>query len=753
LRRILDEGLSNGALKLETPASGGLPHLVLTDAVKLRLAALAHRECLTVELAKLLAEQEQTTNGTDPLIFKTLLAVCGEIPPPDPNVAAYIAFLTGKSHSQQGRWDEAIEAFTQAAAGFAACQRPLEQLGALVGLADCHYHLKARTQALESLSQALSLLHQVDLGAAHGTIRASMLFRLGSWLREDGQTQRAEVLLERALEQSCQNDGTQSDTLSLASLAELYKIALSNHDYTRARKHIEKALELIPRVSPEAADPTRLRLSAQGQAQLGCVLVGLEEPAEAQEAFERALALCRQAFPQERYPHSHPNLIACLTSLVRTLEDQGEYVQMLQRLDEGLAALGALTDADLACLDDSKLLAEALDIPAWRARALKALLPPDPSVAELHRCERAAARAAGLLDFQRSYMVPKSGEGSAGWESLDLMTDRVGLLGQLYKIEEDPEILEKALGVAELCRLWQEQEYAKQGCSLLSGIMTKKHPWNTPGRHGPPATAEEAARRLWSGEVALIFMPGAEHSFVLLLERRSVGEECHPSLSLFELPSNAEINKNLDDLLKPGILADTEQARRLGAKVYRQVLGPVADRIQGKDLLILPFGPLSRLPFELLVEPDQSTGRVRYLVENHHLRYAPSLAVLCAEEEVLPDLTENVATVLWSENPSLEVNSQEGTHLAPAECLRNHFSQGDIYLGMAAAFLRLGCPSVLTYYWTVADPIKKRLLEPCRFSANGEDLSLSERLRRGQLKMIQAGEPPLHWAGVVVVGE
>src|SRR5262249_37341987 len=53
---------------------------------------------------------------------------------------------------------------------------------------------------------------------------------------------------------------------------------------------------------------------------------------------------------------------------------------------------------------------------------------------------------------------------------------------------------------------------------------------------------------------------------------------------------------------------------------------PLADQLSGQDLLIVPTGPLCRLPFELLREPG-SDGR-KYLGETRTIRYAPSLTVL-----------------------------------------------------------------------------------------------------------------------------
>jgi CHAT domain-containing protein len=52
------------------------------------------------------------------------------------------------------------------------------------------------------------------------------------------------------------------------------------------------------------------------------------------------------------------------------------------------------------------------------------------------------------------------------------------------------------------------------------------------------------------------------------------------------------------------------------------LLAPVKEYIKGKDLVIVPAGPLCQVPFEALRENG------KYLIEQHRIRYAPSLTAL-----------------------------------------------------------------------------------------------------------------------------
>src|SRR5262249_33825155 len=85
-----------------------------------------------------------------------------------------------------------------------------------------------------------------------------------------------------------------------------------------------------------------------------------------------------------------------------------------------------------------------------------------------------------------------------------------------------------------------------------------------------------------------------------------------------------EIAELIATIVETKTLDDAEGARELGAKLYRMLLAPAAEAIQGKNLVIVPGGELGQLPFEVLVEPVAGEQDGRFLVEAHRIRYAPS---------------------------------------------------------------------------------------------------------------------------------
>ena len=79
-----------------------------------------------------------------------------------------------------------------------------------------------------------------------------------------------------------------------------------------------------------------------------------------------------------------------------------------------------------------------------------------------------------------------------------------------------------------------------------------------------------------------------------------------------------------EHLLRP--TGDLAPLRQSAAKLYDLLLGPVADRLEGKKrLLIIPHGRLAQLPFESLVGHDG-----KFLVETRDVSYSPSATLSVA---------------------------------------------------------------------------------------------------------------------------
>ncbi len=68
---------------------------------------------------------------------------------------------------------------------------------------------------------------------------------------------------------------------------------------------------------------------------------------------------------------------------------------------------------------------------------------------------------------------------------------------------------------------------------------------------------------------------------------------------------------------------EEETIQYIGKELYKFLFGSIEEQLKGKDeLIIIPDGVLSFLPFETLIMPDG-----RYLIEKYHIKYTQSLTV------------------------------------------------------------------------------------------------------------------------------
>jgi CHAT domain-containing protein len=168
---------------------------------------------------------------------------------------------------------------------------------------------------------------------------------------------------------------------------------------------------------------------------------------------------------------------------------------------------------------------------------------------------------------------------------------------------------------------WKKHEKAEKNLSHFLNRVAKEHP--SQGIGGPlPCTAKQALELLRPKEAAVSFVLGKGESFAVVLRRGSAG----PLVSLFPLPPVADLDEKVTALTDPEVLRAGPMARQVADELSSALLKPLADSLAGLDLLIVPTGPLCRLPFELLREPGRD-GR-KFLGETRGIRYAPSLTVL-----------------------------------------------------------------------------------------------------------------------------
>jgi tetratricopeptide (TPR) repeat protein/CHAT domain-containing protein len=544
----------------------------------------------------------------------------------------------------------------------------------LDNLADLYQAQGEYAQAEPLHRQARDLRKQV-LGERHPDY-ATSLNNLAFLYQAQGEYAKAEPLFRQALEIYKQVLGERHPhyATSLNNLAALYQ---AQGDYAKAESLYRQARDLIKQMLGERHPAYALSLN-----NLAALYRAQGEYAQAEPLFRQAQEIEKQVLG-ERHPHyalSLNNLAALYQAQGDYAKAESLYRQaiaaMRQRPEGPPLEYGQLTAADLRPLPETV---------RWLANycmLLERCLGPRPTIAQLRTADHAFALAlTGRERLRQEVLEHDASKLHHGARALDLIPRRIGLCQRLFDQEGRVADLETALATAEqgtarvfleqlgkaralsvgrvspelrgqeaalrrqlreldtriakeqdkpadkrdpdkVGRLLDEQKKVEAQLSELIRGMEKEYPQYAGLKYPKPCSLAEARACLAPTEVALLFVPGEKCSYLILVEGQPARDDKANGLAIFAVPSGDEIADGISLLTDRDTFEHSGKARAVGAQAYELLLAPVKDRIRGKDLVIVPGGPLAYVPFEALVEDGH------YLIEKHRVRYAPSLTAL-----------------------------------------------------------------------------------------------------------------------------
>jgi CHAT domain-containing protein len=380
------------------------------------------------------------------------------------------------------------------------------------------------------------------------------------------------------------------------------------------------------------------------------------------------------------YARSLNNLAALYQAQGEYAQAEPLYHQALaalrQRPEGPLLEFGQLIAADLRPLPDT------VSVLANYCVLLQQHLGPRPTTAQLRAADHAFALALTLRERLRQEVLQQDASKlHHGAEALDLIPRRIGFCQRLFEREGRVADLESALAAAEqgsarvfleqlgkaralsvgrvnaelrgqeaalrrqlreldkriaveqdkpsdkrdpdkVGQLLEEQKKVEAQLAELIRRMEKEYPQYAALKYPKPCSLAQARACLAPTEVALLFVPGDKKSYMLLLEARPAPDDKANGIAIYPLSSQDDLAEGSFLLTDRETLERPAKARAAGAQAYELLLAPVKDRIRGKDLVIVPGGPLGYLPFEALREGGH------YLIEKHRIRHAPSLTAL-----------------------------------------------------------------------------------------------------------------------------
>jgi CHAT domain-containing protein len=247
---------------------------------------------------------------------------------------------------------------------------------------------------------------------------------------------------------------------------------------------------------------------------------------------------------------------------------------------------------------------------------VRLLLEENQNLEALQYAERAKARL--LLDVLKSGKLEITGSmtGSEKRREREL-SDAVVTADSALARERN------AAKTASLLLAWQKS--AEELDSWRSALYSA-HPGLRLSRGElQPVSVDELDGLLPDSRTALLEYTVTRDAIYLFAIAR--GARGKPQLTVYTLKSSGDLARQIEDF-RQALLSRDLGYREKAARLYGRVLGPVADVIRGKKLLVIvPDGPLWNLPFQALISP---LGH--HLIEDAAVFYAPSLT---ASREVL----------------------------------------------------------------------------------------------------------------------
>lgn len=541
----------------------------------------------------------------------------------------------GRANDVLGEPQKALAAYGRAEELFLSAGDELSRARTLNNRGVLARQLGLYEQALEFYSRAFSLFEK--LGERRW--RARTLGNLGLLFAEIGDGERARQHLERALIAWRELGDKTGESVALTQLGRHFGLA---GDPGRSAEHYRLALQID-------------RESGNRRAQ-GLALAGLAGAVADGGAAGEALPLFSEAVELLRGEGEQNNLASTFCKQGRAALQAGELAMARTALQAAVTqarASGRRSDEVCAIKEEAELLAREGDLEGALARIENALVLVEGLRRELvspdlrasySRISREAYERGVALWMARHRQNPAAGLDARALEMSERARARtfVELLGEARADLRRSSSPEKAARLAsalqrlaakneraflaaaeERTRLEGEMLEIEREVDRLEAEIRRENP-RFAQLERPSALSTARIRELVDEEtVLLVYFLGEERSFLFRVEPRGIES--------FELAPRRTIETAARRFYTE-LSQRNGNAAEAGAEVARLVLSPLADKIDGRRLVVVPDGALAYLPFGALplraVGEGAGAGAGELLLEGRRLVHLPSLAAL-----------------------------------------------------------------------------------------------------------------------------
>jgi CHAT domain-containing protein/Tfp pilus assembly protein PilF len=525
------------------------------------------------------------------------------------------------------------------------------------------YGLLGETQkALEKLNEALLIWRAT--GNRSG--EAFALNRIGWVYRSLGETQKALEKFNEALliMRATGNRSGQANTLS--NIGEVYWLL------GETQKALEKYNEALP-ISREVGD---LQMEAATLHNIGSVYDLLGETQKALEHYNEALPISRATGDRNREA-------AILLSIARAEQKRGNLTQARQTIEQAISIVESVRASIGSQELRDSFFASRQDFYESYIEVLMQMHKQNPAASfdalALAVSERARARSLLELLTEASADI-RQGVDSSLLERERSLQQRLNAKAaaqvRLLNRKHTPEQADAA--AKEIAAIIAEYE------EIQAEIRARSPRYAALTQPQPLSLMEIQQQALDEDTLLVEYALGEERSYLWLVSHRSIDS--------YELPPRAELEaaaRRVYELLivrpKRGTPPDPKliaQAKTLS----RMLLGPVAQQLGAKRLVVVAPGALSYLPFAALPAPeDEKRSSVDYepLIAKHEVVTVPSASVLSVIRRETAGRQRATKSIAVLADPVFEASDPR---LAPA---KNHSGETPAVLSADAELSEL----------------------------------------------------------------
>ncbi len=576
----------------------------------------------------------------------------------------------GTAYNALGDNQQALDVYRSALPLYDSFTNPAGHAIALNNLAALYSLRGEKQKALDCYRQALALHQKMDEPDG----RATVIHNRGTVYRSLGDAENARRYYEQALALR----RAIRDRVGIAvSLSGLSKLDLDAGEATQAQKRCLESLALY-----------RAAAYADGQADvlntLGKVYQSLGDHAQALACYEEATGIYRRM-------SNRAGEAATLHNVGASRGEAGAHVLALKDYEQALALRQAVGDriGEAATLYAIARSRQALgQLIEARARFEDALALVESLRGQVAGDELRAAFLASNEEVYKSYLgllmqlharQPGEGFAAAALHVSERARAR-GLLDLLKEAREDirngvePQLLEretqlrrqlnaKAVWLARSATTQTDEQAGvsragREGREGLADLLTEYQTVQAEIRAASPRYAAlTQPQPLSLGEIQqqVLDPDSLLLEYALGKERSYLWAVTPTEMTVYELPKRAEMEAaaiKFSALLKAGNKRELRsQVKLAAAELSRMALGPVADKLGGKRLLIVTDGALQYIPFGALV-----TKKNQPLIVEHEIVHLPSASALAVLRKELAGRQPAGKAVAVLADPVLQEN-------------------------------------------------------------------------------------------------